>query len=160
MRAYSLITFPECLDSILQSTHTLIFILILDPGCGIISCHRLFPPSHYPSHYPLHVTTLISTCNHNLPSPQSLPSLPSTPTPVGMPSPTAPPHPTPPSSTASYPPKSTAAPPAPPALPEEPTSSTTTQKPKPSTTVSGRARGVSRMTPPSSGREKRSSHGR
>lgn len=88
---------------------------------------------------------LMSTCSHQLQSPHSVPTLSKAPTPVGSPSPTAPPLPIHPFSTASNPPESTAALPARHALLEERMSSFTTQKIKPDTMVSGRAKGVSRM---------------
>lgn len=130
-----------------------------------------------PSHYKLNVTPptiiqhyrspnqtasiipeLISNkCNHRLRGPPTVPTRSKAQTPVGVPLRTALPLPTHPFSTASNPPRSTAAQPAPHALLEEPMSFSTTQKTKRNATDSGRARGVSRMTRPSSERRRRSS---
>ena len=103
---------------------------------------------------------LISTCSHHLQSSHSPPTHSKAPTPVGSPSATAPPLLIHPFSTASKPPRSTAALPAPHASLEEPTLSFTTQKLKRDTMVSGRARGVSRMMLNLSGRGRRLLQGR
>lgn len=117
----------------------------------IIQHHR------FPNQTASIIPELISKCNHRLRGPPTVPTRSKAQTPVGVPLRTALPLPTHPFSTASYPPRSTAAQPAPHALLEEPMSFSTTQKTKRNATDSGRARGASRMTRPSLERRRRSS---
>ena len=105
------------------------------------------------------IPKLMSTCNRHLRGPQPITTRSKAPNPVGSPSRTAPPHPTHPFSTASNPPKSTAALPAPHALLEEPMSYFTTPETKRDATDSGRASGASQMTRPSLERGRRLSQG-
>ncbi len=136
------------------------FRLILEPPSALHA--QRYSASHLTLHVlqpqPIHKLTL--TCNHKPPRPQSIPMHTKAHTPVGSPLCTAPPRPTHPFFTASNPPRSTAAQPAPPALLEEPMSCFTTQKTKRDVTDSGRARGVSRITRPSLERRRRLSPGR